>query len=102
MVDSALNFDTKQVAKKYPGLFTERVKKVMVIDEDPFDFPVLRFIQFGVESKALEHKAESCIIISASGMAETGRECRSGSDAQYECARRCRRFVPISFLPGNR
>ncbi len=73
IVDSPLSCETTQVVKKYPDLFNERLQKVLEVDNDPFNFPGLRFTQSVEESKILEHKTEPCIIISASGMADAGR-----------------------------
>ena len=73
IVDSPLSYETTQVVKKYPALFNERLQKVLEIDDDPFDFPGLRFTQHVEESMQLEHLHDPCIIISASGMADAGR-----------------------------
>ncbi len=73
IVDSPLSQETTLVVKKYPALFNERLQKVMEVDDDPFDFPGLRFTQVVEESKQLEHMHDPCIIISASGMADAGR-----------------------------
>ena len=73
LVDSPLSYETTQVVKKYPALFNERLQKVMEVDENPFDFPGLRFIQAAEESKQLAHETAPCIIIAASGMADAGR-----------------------------
>ncbi len=73
VVDSPLSYETTRVVKKYPDLFNERLQKVLEIDDDPFDFPGLRFTQHVEESKQLEHYHDPCIIISASGMADAGR-----------------------------
>jgi metallo-beta-lactamase family protein len=42
-------------------------------DDDPFQFPGLRYIKSVEESKLLNYRTEPCVIISASGMAEAGR-----------------------------
>jgi metallo-beta-lactamase family protein len=73
IVDSPLSYETTQVIKKYPALFNDRLQKVLEIDDDPFDFPGLRFTQHVEESIQLEHFHDPCIIISASGMADAGR-----------------------------
>ena len=73
IVDSPLSYETTQVIKKYPDLFNERLQKVMETDDDPFDFPGLRFTQSVEESMQLEQMHDPCIIIAASGMADAGR-----------------------------
>ncbi len=73
IVDSPLSYETTQVVKKYPALFNDHLQKIMETDNDPFDFPGLRFIQAVEESKQLEHRTEPCIIIASSGMADAGR-----------------------------
>ncbi|HLT42141.1 MAG TPA: MBL fold metallo-hydrolase [Sphingobacteriaceae bacterium] len=72
-VDSPLSEKATLVVKSHPWNFNKKVQEVMEHDDDPFDFPLLRFIEDVEESKALNFKKEPCIIISASGMAEAGR-----------------------------
>jgi metallo-beta-lactamase family protein len=72
-VDSPLSEKATLVVKTHPWNFNEKVQEIMEHDDDPFDFPGLRFIEDVEESKALNFKKEPCIIISASGMAEAGR-----------------------------
>ena len=72
-VDSPLSAEATQVVKSYPEYFNNRVKKILEIDKDPFDFPGLVFTQNADESKAINERQEPCIIISASGMADAGR-----------------------------
>ena len=72
-VDSPMSEKATLVVKAHPWNFNDRVQSLMEHDDDPFDFPGLRFIEDAQESKALNVKKEPCIIISASGMAEAGR-----------------------------
>jgi len=72
-VDSPLSREATEVLKNYPSYFNKRIKKVMEADEDPFDFPGLKFIKTVEESKRLNDLAQPCVIISASGMADAGR-----------------------------
>lgn len=72
-VDSPLSFEATHVIKKYPQYFNQRIRKILEIDEDPFDFPGLHFIKTVDESKALNDNKQPMIIISASGMADAGR-----------------------------
>lgn len=72
-VDSPLSEKATLVVKSHPWNFNQQVQEIMKVDDDPFDFPGLRFVEDVEESKALNFKKEPCIIISASGMAEAGR-----------------------------
>lgn len=72
-VDSPLSQDATEIVKKYPNNFNKRVQKILEIDNDPFDFEGLKFIQNADESKTLNTMPQPCVIISASGMADAGR-----------------------------
>ncbi len=72
-VDSPLSEKATLVVKAHPWNFNEKVQEVMKQDDDPFDFPGLRFVEDAEESKSLNFRKDPCIIISASGMAEAGR-----------------------------
>jgi metallo-beta-lactamase family protein len=72
-VDSPLSTEATQVIKSYPHYFNARIQKVLEKDDDPFDFPGLRFVKTVEESKLLNYHTNPCVIISASGMAEAGR-----------------------------
>jgi len=72
-VDSPLSMEATQVVKSHPENFNSTIKKVLLSDSDPFDFPGLKFIKTVDESKALNDLHQPCIIISASGMADAGR-----------------------------
>lgn len=72
-VDSPLSREATQVTKRHPEGFNNRIQKLMQVDDDPFDFPGMHFIQSVDESKALNDNPRPMIIISASGMADAGR-----------------------------
>lgn len=72
-VDSPLSREATEVVKSHPETFNSRIQKVLKIDEDPFEFPGMKFIKTVDESKMLNERPEPCIIISASGMADAGR-----------------------------
>ena len=72
-VDSPMSFNATQIFRMYPDELSDEVKDTMRYDDDPFGFNTLRYITDIRESKALNHKTEPCIIISASGMLEAGR-----------------------------
>jgi metallo-beta-lactamase family protein len=72
-VDSPLSMEATAVTKAHPECFNKAVSKILETDDDPFDFPGLRYIKSVEESKLLNYRKEPCVIISASGMAEAGR-----------------------------
>lgn len=72
-VDSPLSREATEMLKSYPQYFNKRIRKVMEKDDDPFDFPGLKFIKTVDESKYLNVLPQPCVIISASGMADAGR-----------------------------
>ena len=72
-VDSPLSAKATEIVKSFPQYFNNRIRKVFEIDNDPFDFAGLKFIESVEESKSLNDLHNPCIIISASGMADAGR-----------------------------
>jgi metallo-beta-lactamase family protein len=72
-VDSPLSMEATEVVRSHPEVFNKKLTKLLEIDDDPFDFPGLHFIETVDESKQLNFREEPCVIISASGMAEAGR-----------------------------
>lgn len=72
-VDSPLSAKATKIIGEHAEGYNDDVLDILKIDDNPFDFKNLHFIQDGDESKALNAKPEPCIIISASGMAEAGR-----------------------------
>ncbi|MFN2458148.1 MAG: MBL fold metallo-hydrolase [Chitinophagaceae bacterium] len=72
-LDSPLSITVTGIVKRYPQYFNETIQKVLLSDEDPFQFAGLKLIQSVEESKLLNYSNEPCVIISASGMAEAGR-----------------------------
>lgn len=72
-VDSPMSTNATQIFRMYPDELSDEVRDTMRFDPDPFGFNTLRYITDISESKALNHKDEPCIIISASGMLEAGR-----------------------------
>ena len=72
-VDSPMSTNATQICRMYPEELSDEVRDTMRFDPDPFGFNTLRYITDIRESKALNHKDEPCIIISASGMLEAGR-----------------------------
>ncbi|HVN55296.1 MAG TPA: MBL fold metallo-hydrolase [Anaerolineaceae bacterium] len=73
-VDSPLAVEASDVFQKNAEYFDEETHAFMSKrNREPLDFPSLHYIQSVDESKSLNGRRESMIIISASGMAETGR-----------------------------
>lgn len=72
-VDSPLSSKATGVIKKYPNHFNDRLQQVLSIDDDPFDFPGLKYIDNVEDSKKLTESTVPCVIISASGTADAGR-----------------------------
>ncbi len=73
-VDSPLAVNASQVFRQHTECFdTETAEFVKTARHPALDFKMLTYIQSVEESKALNERKEPMIIISASGMAETGR-----------------------------
>ena len=72
-VDSPLSEKATMVVKAHPWNFNERVQDVLKVDDDPFDFKGLHYVEDAAESKALNSDPSPMVIISSSGMAEAGR-----------------------------
>lgn len=72
-VDSPLAISATEIFKKNANLFDEETQAVIESGDNPLEFPGLQFTRTADESKALNEKNESSIIISASGMCEVGR-----------------------------
>ena len=72
-VDSPMSTNATHIFRMYMDELSDEVRDSVQYDPDPFGFNTLRYITDISESKALNHKDEPCIIISASGMLEAGR-----------------------------
>ena len=72
-LDSPLSIKATEIIKSYPDYFNKKIQKIIEVDNDPFKFPGLRYIQTVDQSKMLNFQNNPCVIISASGMAEAGR-----------------------------
>ncbi len=72
-VDSPLSMKATQTIKKYTDQFNERLQQVLSIDDDPFDFPGLKYIESVEDSRKLVDYQQPCVILSASGTADAGR-----------------------------
>ncbi len=73
-VDSPLAVNASKVFRNHPECFDEETRQFVQEARHPaLDFKMLTYIQSVDESKALNERKDPMIIISASGMAETGR-----------------------------
>lgn len=72
-LDSPMSIEITELTKQFPNLFNNEVQRILKIDEDPFDFAGLHYVEDVNESKRINASTEPCVIISASGMAEAGR-----------------------------
>ncbi|GIV55820.1 MAG: MBL fold hydrolase [Candidatus Kapaibacterium sp.] len=73
VVDSPLSSSATNVYRLHPECFNPAVRQAMLTDPDPFGFESLRYTRSADESKALNGKHGPMVIISASGMCESGR-----------------------------
>ena len=72
-VDSPLAISATEVFRENANLFDEETQALIERGDNPLELPGLQFTRTADESKALNEKNESAIIISASGMCEVGR-----------------------------
>jgi metallo-beta-lactamase family protein len=72
-VDSPLSVNATEVFKVHPECLKSSIAQKLRRHQNPFHLDKLTYITSAEESKALNGKPESCIIISASGMCEAGR-----------------------------
>lgn len=73
-VDSPLAVNASSVFKKHPEVMDEETRWFVQQASHPaLDFKMLTYVQSVEESKALNLRKDPMVIISASGMAETGR-----------------------------
>ena len=72
-VDSPLAISATEIFRENMDIFDEETQQIMRRGDNPLEFPGLQFTKTADESRALNEKNESSIIISASGMCEVGR-----------------------------
>ncbi|HJJ05880.1 MAG TPA: MBL fold metallo-hydrolase [Clostridiaceae bacterium] len=72
-VDSPLAISATEVFQENIDLFDDETQEIIKSGDNPLEFPGLKFTRTADESKELNEKNESSIIISASGMCEVGR-----------------------------
>ncbi len=72
-VDSPLAISATEIFKENANLFDDETQELIKRGDNPLEFAGLQFTRTADESKVLNEKNESSIIISASGMCEVGR-----------------------------
>lgn len=72
-VDSPLAINATSVYRLHPEAYDEEMAEMVLQGEDPFSGEKMRYTRAVEESKAVNRSKEPAVIISASGMAETGR-----------------------------
>lgn len=73
-VDSPLAVNASDIFRKHPECFDEETRQFVMEARHPaLDFKMLTYTRSVEESKALNKRTDPMVIISASGMAETGR-----------------------------
>lgn len=72
-VDSPLATSATQVFRNNLDCYDAEARAYIANGDNPLDFPGLRFTKSVEESKALNFRNDSVVIISASGMCEAGR-----------------------------
>ena len=72
-VDSPLSMKACETVKKFTGEFNDRLQDILKIDDDPFLFKGLKYVESSEDSIRLTEYKEPCVIISSSGTADAGR-----------------------------
>jgi metallo-beta-lactamase family protein len=72
-VDSPLSMQATTAIKKHTSDFNQRLQDILKIDDDPFVFRGLKYVELTDDSRRLAEYKEPCVIISASGTADAGR-----------------------------
>ncbi|WP_010243486.1 MBL fold metallo-hydrolase RNA specificity domain-containing protein [Acetivibrio cellulolyticus] len=72
-VDSPLAISATEVFRNNLDCYDEEAREYIDNGDNPLDFPGLQFTRSAEESRALNERTDSAIIISASGMCEAGR-----------------------------
>ncbi len=72
-IDSPLAISATEIFRKNLDCYDEEARQYIENGDNPLDFPGLQFTKTADESKELNNRKDSIIIISASGMCEAGR-----------------------------
>jgi metallo-beta-lactamase family protein len=72
-IDSPMAVSVTEIYRNNPGYYDQPTLEMLKSGHSPFEFPELHFIHDAAESKYLNDTAKGAIIISASGMCDSGR-----------------------------
>ncbi len=72
-VDSPLAVNVTAIVRKHVECFDEETRRYLLDGEDPFGFSRLQYVREAEQSKKLNDLHGPFVVISASGMCETGR-----------------------------
>ncbi|MFH1084724.1 MAG: MBL fold metallo-hydrolase, partial [Chloroflexota bacterium] len=72
-VDSPLSINATEVFRLHPEYYDEETLRFLAEHDDPFGFAQLRYVRYTEESKTLNDLPGPMIVITASGMCESGR-----------------------------
>jgi metallo-beta-lactamase family protein len=72
-LDSPLAISATEIFSRNPDCFDEEARKLLSGGENPLELPEIIFTQTTDASKAINEDARTAVIISASGMCESGR-----------------------------
>jgi metallo-beta-lactamase family protein len=72
-VDSPLTVDVTEIYRLHPECYDQDIRRMIEAGGQPFGFHNMTYIRHVEDSKALNEARGPMVIISASGMAETGR-----------------------------
>jgi metallo-beta-lactamase family protein len=72
-VDSPLTAEVTEIFRRHPECYDEEMRQIFLRGEDPFRFRRLRYVRSTEESKSLNHMPGPFVVLSASGMCESGR-----------------------------
>ncbi|MCU0485746.1 MAG: MBL fold metallo-hydrolase [Anaerolineales bacterium] len=72
-VDSPLAVNASEIFKQHPECYDKEMLATVQSGHPALDFRLLTYVQSLEESKELNHRRDPMVVISASGMAETGR-----------------------------
>jgi metallo-beta-lactamase family protein len=72
-LDSPMAISITEVFKRHSELFDQEMSELVRNNKSPFDFPNLKMVQTGDESKAINHISGTVMVIAGSGMCTGGR-----------------------------
>ncbi|QDU82742.1 Ribonuclease [Polystyrenella longa] len=72
-VDSPLSNRLTKVYERYQHLLDATAQRTLMDDDNLYHFPGIRYVQSREESMKINDLDETCVIIAASGMCESGR-----------------------------